>query len=136
MNIIITDILDSNMIDNSDSSKIAIMNDLIEHFAPMFYEDLRKKQKQLKSNETDVSKLKSMVKRNKTVLIKLDKKRKKEKIKKQILEEIQYLSTLDVLYGKNKVTVQSIVSAIDKLDLDGLEKRLNLLHRLVKTKRG
>lgn len=136
MNTTKTNIIDSNSIDKSDTTKILLMDSLIEHFSPLFYEDLRKKQRQVRSNEADVTKLKAIVERNKSSLLKMQTSIKVEEVKSQILKEIEYLSNMDVLYGKNKITVQSIISALDKLSLENLEKRLALLKKLVKTKRG
>jgi len=131
-----TKVIDSNAINGTDASKIILMDGLIEYFSPLFYEDLRKKQGQVRSNEDDIKKLKSHIERNRKILVKLHNDIMIENLKCNILKEIQYLSKLDVLYGKNKITVQSIISAIDKLSLENLKKRLALLQKLVKTKRG
>jgi len=135
MDVLITDTLDKNAIDGSSASKILLMDKLIEHFAPLFYEDLRKKQGQVKSNEADVEKLKSILVRNKKVLTKLKNDIVVESLKLKILKEIEHLSNIDVLYGKNKVTVQSIISSIDKQSLTNLKKRLALLQKLVNQKK-
>jgi len=136
MNIIKTDIIDSNAINNDNTSKILMVDRLIEYFSPLFYEDLGEKQKQVKSNEVDVKKLKSTIEQHKKILNKLQEDIKIENLKSKILKEIEYLTTIDVLYGKNKITVQSIISSINKLSLENLEKRLNLLLKLVNNKRG
>ena len=136
MDVLITDTLDKNAIDGSNASKILLMDKLIEHFAPLFYEDLRKKQGQVKSNEADVNKLKSIIVRNKKILTKLKNDIEVESLKSKILKEIEHLSNIDVLYGKNKVTVQSIISSIDKQSLTNLKKRLALLQKLVNQKKG
>jgi len=136
MNIIKTDIIDSNAINNDNTSKILMVDRLIEYFSPLFYEDLGKKQKQVKSNEVDVKKLKSTIEQHIKILNKLQEDIKIENLKSKILKEIEYLTTIDVLYGKNKITVQSIISSINKLSLENLEKRLNLLLKLVNNKRG
>ena len=136
MNVVKTNIIDINAVDSSNASKILLMDGLIEYFSPLFYEDLRKKQKQVKSNETDVKKLKLIIARNKKILTKLEVDIKVEALKQKILKEIEHLNNIDVLYGKNKVTVQSIISSIDTQSLTNLEKRLALLQKLVKTKKG
>jgi len=126
-----TDVIDNNLITNTSASKILLMDKLIEHFSPLFYEDLRKKQGQVKSNETDVKKLKEIIVRNKAILSRLTSDIEVETVKEKILKEIEHLSNIDVLYGKNKVTVQSIISSLETLSLTNLEKRLVLLHKLV-----
>ena len=131
MHITQTDVIDNNLITNTSASKILLMDKLIEHFSPLFYEDLRKKQGQVKSNETDVKKLKEIIVRNKTILSKLTSDIEVETVKEKILKEIEHLSNIDVLYGKNKVTVQCIISNLDTQSLTNLKKRLNLLHKLV-----
>ena len=136
MDIIKTDIIDSDTINVDNTSKILLMDNLIEYFSPLFYEDLRKKQRQVQNNKTDVKKLKLIIEQNKTILIKLQDDIKVENLKQEILKEIEYLGKIDVLYGRNKTTVQSIISAIDKLSLENLKKRSELLHKLVNTKRG
>ena len=136
MDIIKTDIIDSDTINVDNTSKILLMDNLIEYFSPLFYEDLRKKQRQVQNNKTDVKKLKLIIEQNKTILTKLQDDIKVENLKQEILKEIEYLGKIDVLYGRNKTTVQSIISAIDKLSLENLKKRSELLHKLVNTKRG
>jgi len=136
MDITQTQIIDSNIITNSDTSKILLMDNLIEHFAPLFYEDLRKKQKQQKSNESDVKKLMLIIDRNKKILITTQNALQIESIKNEILKEIERLNSIDVLYGKNRITIQSIISALDTYTLENLKKRLALLRKLVKNKRG
>lgn len=136
MDIIKTDIIDSGTINGDNISKILLMDNLIEYFSPLFYEDLRKKQRQVQNNKTDVKKLKLIIEQNKTILTKLQDDIKVENLKQEILKEIEYLGKVDVLYGRNRTTVQSIISAIDKLSLENLKKRLELLRKLVNTKRG
>jgi hypothetical protein len=136
MNVIKTSTVDSNSINLDQTSKILLMDKLIEHFSPLFYEELRKKQAQVKSNETDVKTLHTIIDRNKKILLTNKKDIEKESVKTEILKEIEYLNNIDVLYGKNKITVQSIVNAIDALSFENLKQRLTLLQKLVKQKKG
>jgi len=131
MEITQTKVIDSNLATKTDANKILLMDKLIEYFSPLFYEDLRKKQGQVKSNEADVQKLKDIIARNKKILTKLTIDIKVEQIKQKILNEIEHLSNIDVLYGKNKITVQSIISSLDTQSLTNLEKRYALLQKLV-----
>ena len=136
MEIIKTGLIDSNTVTGNNASKILLMDSLIEHFSPLFYEDLRKKQRQVQNNKTDIKKLISIIEQNKKELIQKKNELEVEQIKQKILNEIERLKEIDVLYGKNKTTVQSILSAIDKLSLENLKKRYTLLRKLVKTKKG
>jgi len=112
------------------------MDSLIEHFSPLFYEDLRKKQRQVQNNKTDIKKLLGIIEQNKKSLVEKKKELEVELLKQKILNCIEKLKKQDVLYGKNKTTVQSILSAIDKLSLENLKKRYALLRKLVITKKG
>jgi len=136
MNITKSDTIDTNSILNSNSAKILMMDSLIEHFSPLFYEDLRKKQGQIKSNESDIEKLKQILIKDKEILAKLKVRIEIENLKNKILKEINYLNTIDVIYGKNKITIQSIVSSLDKQNVTSLKKRLALLQKLVNQKKG
>jgi hypothetical protein len=81
MDIIKTDIIDSGTINGDNTSKILLMDNLIEYFSPLFYEDLRKKQRQVQNNKTDVKKLKLIIEQNKTILTKLQDDIKVENLK-------------------------------------------------------
>lgn len=136
MEIIKTGLIDSNTVTGNNTSKILLMDSLIEHFSPLFYEDLRKKQRQVQNNKTDIKKLLGIIEQNKKSLVEKKKELEVELLKQKILNCIEKLKKQDVLYGKNKTTVQSILSAIDKLSLENLKKRYALLRKLVITKKG
>ena len=136
MEIIKTGLIDSNTVTGNNASKILLMDSLIEHFSPLFYEDLRKKQRQVQNNKTDITKLLGIIEQNKKSLVEKKKELEVELLKQKILNCIEKLKKQDVLYGKNKTTVQSILSAIDKLSLENLKKRYALLRKLVITKKG
>lgn len=133
-----TDIIDKNLLTDSDAIKILLMDDLIEHFSPLFYEDLRKKQRLIKSSKIDINRLKNVLIEKRKIILKLKSDIEIEKVKNQILLNIEKLNNIDVLYGKNKITVQSILNSIDKQSIQTLKKRLALLQNLVdkKSKRG
>jgi hypothetical protein len=134
MDIVKTNIIDSSSIKKDSASKILLMDSLIEHFSPLFYEDLRKKQRQVESDEKDISKLKSIIERNRKILLKLETDIKIEALKQKILKTIDHLKNIDVIYGKSKITVQSIIASLDSQSLKNLEKRLALLQKLVEDK--
>ena len=59
MKIELTNIIDSNIVKNDITAfKVLLADDLISFFTPLFYEDIRKKQSQLKRNVADIKKLK------------------------------------------------------------------------------
>jgi len=134
MKIIKTDILDRNIIQNDHVSKILFANDLVEHFAPVFYEELRKKQEQISNNLVDITKLKTTITENREKIIKLSNSIKVETLKNKILQEIQQLNNIDVIYGKTKNLIQNIVVTLETQSLEALEKRLAFLQQTTKEK--
>lgn len=134
MKVLETTILDSNLIKNDQASKILFADNLIEHFAPMFYEELRKKQEQISNNLADIKKLEVTISDQKLKLLKVKNEIEVETVKNQILNEIKYLIEVDVMYGKTKLMVQEIVTTLDKQSTPELKKRLTLLQRVTKEK--
>ena len=88
MNITQTKILDSNHVDNQSKSKIILAEDLIKQFQPLFYEEIRKKQRVLKENKSEVVKLKDSVSLLKTKLIDLTEAVVIEKTRKNVFSMI------------------------------------------------
>lgn len=135
MKINYTSISDTNRIDSSGANKILFADKIIEHFSPLFYEDLRKKQKELKQNAADVSKLKENLKKLTLEISKRDEEVKIEKAKFEVLEEIKYLMSLDVIYGLIRETIKNILLTIDNQTTAELTKNLKTLQRSIsKTK--
>lgn len=130
MNVFETNIIDSNAIDNTEGSKILLMDDLVEYFAPLFYEDLRKKQGQLERNKLDVEKLKNSISLYRIKLGSINSSIEIESTKNQILKEIEFLNNVDVLYGKNRMVVQNIILGLDNQKLAALKKSLVLLQKI------
>lgn len=130
MNVFETNIIDSNAIDNTEGSKILLMDDLVEYFAPLFYEDLRKKQGQLERNKLDVEKLKNSISLYRIKLGSINASIEIESTKNQILKEIEFLNNVDVLYGKNRMVVQNIILDLDNQKLAALKKSLVLLQKI------
>ena len=135
MNITTTNILDSNLINNDNDTKILLANDLIEHFAPLFYEDTRKKQGQFSSNMTDITKLKNIISKYRNHLLKLNTSIEQESLKNKILKEIEGLSNTGVVYGSTKNTITEIIYSLDKQSLDELKEKLVLLQKIINEKR-
>jgi hypothetical protein len=130
MNIIQTDILDFNLINTDQASKILLMDNLLEIFSPLFHEELRKKQKELSNNIADIHKLTATISEFKKKLLKLRNDIEIESLKNQILQQIEFLNNIDVMYGRIKLTVQNVIASIDNQPLDELKKRWNLLQKI------
>ena len=130
MNVTITDVTDTNLVSNDQASKILLTNNLIEHFAPLFYEETRTKQKQYSSNVADINKLRSIITETKKKLLTVRSEVELETVKNQILKEIELLNEIDVLYGNSKLLVQKIITSLDSQPKPELEKKLVLLQKL------
>jgi len=136
MKITQTNILDSNMIDNNQASKILLFDNLLEHVAPLFYEDLRKKHGQFSNNVAEIKKLRTVISENHNKFLKLKNDIVAESLKNKILQEIQKLNC-NSLNEKVKSIVTEIIITLDRQPVVELEKRLALLQRIttIKTKK-
>ena len=130
MNVTITNVADTNLTTNDQASKILFTDNLIEHFAPLFYEETRTKQKQNSNNETDIKKLKNLISEIEKKLSSTKSEVELETVKNQILKEIELLNEIDVLYGNSKHLVQKIIASLDSQTKQELEKKLVLLQKL------
>ena len=130
MNVIQTKVTDFNMIRNDHAAKILFTDNLLEHFAPLFYEETRTKQKQYSNNVTDINKLKSVITKTQKKLLAIKSEIELETVKNQILKEIELLNEIDVLYGNSKLLVQKIITSLDMQSKPELEKKLVLLQKL------
>ena len=130
MNVTITNVADTNLTTNDQASKILFTDNLIEHFAPLFYEETRTKQKQNSNNETDIKKLKNLISEIEKKLSSTKSEVELETVKNQILKEIELLNEIDVLYGNSKLLVQKIIASLDSQTKQELEKKLVLLQKL------
>lgn len=134
MKVEITDIFDTNLADSDSGSKLFLMDKIINHFTPLFYEEIEKKQRQLNDNMSDVKKLKGDVSKTKNSLKLLNTEFEKEQVKNKILKEIKYLNRFDILYGNNKQIVKEIILSIKTQPIEGLKKSLETLRHMVRTK--
>ena len=124
MNITQTKILDSNHIDNQSKSKIILAEDLIKQFQPLFYEEIRKKQRVLKENKSEVVKLKDSVSLLKTKLIDLteaviiEKTRKNvfSMILKMLNENREIVNIKDILKESQSQNINQIKECENKLN--------------------
>jgi KaiC/GvpD/RAD55 family RecA-like ATPase len=131
MKITQTSILDSNMIDNNQTSKILLFDNLLEHVAPLFYEDLRKKHGQFSNNVAEIKKLKKIISGNHNQFLKLKNDIVVESLKNEILQKIQKLSTGSIS-KKMRLIVTEIITTLDDRSVVELKERYTLLQRITK----
>lgn len=131
MKITITETLDSNLIEHNQASKIFLFDNLLEHFAPLFYEETRKKRGQFSNNMAEVSKLRKIISEYHKHLLKLKSAILRESLKNKILLEIENLSKVKST-EKIKAVLVEILSTLDNQPIAGLEKRLTLLQEITK----
>ena len=124
-------VFDNNYCETDDASKILLFDEIVDHFLPLFHEDIRTKQETLKSYQKDVEKLKQDITKTKKYLVTLTTQYKKEVLKKQILEECATLYSHEILYGNNKKIVSDILDSISELDTSVLASRLKVLRSMV-----
>ena len=134
MKITQTNILDSNMIENNQASKILLFDNLLEHVAPMFYEDLRKKHGQFSNNVTEIKKLRKVISENHNKFLKLKNDIALESLKTKIMQEIQKLNSIKI-NEKVKSVITEIISTLDRQSSVELEKRFTLLQRITTVKK-
>ncbi len=120
-------------IKNTDlnASKILLMNEIINHFLPIFREEIENKKEILNKHEQDISKLKTEISKSKKELLKQFNNLKKEKLIKEMLQEITILFSNDILYGNNKKIVLDILNDYDSLDHATLKNKIKLLKNMV-----
>ena len=124
MNITQTKILDSNHVDNQSKSKIILAEDLIKQFQPLFYEEIRKKQRVLKENKSEVVKLKDSVSLLKTKLIDLTEAVVIEKTRKNVFSMIlkmlnenrEIVNIKDILKESQSQNINQIKECENKLN--------------------
>jgi hypothetical protein len=132
MKIEITDIIDSNQyIPHNQTSKILLVDSLIEDFAPLFYEDLRKKQKQVLNNLSDIDKLKKVISKQQKQIAIIESKVEMETLKGKIYKLIDHLCSIDVLYGMNKTSVEQILTTMNQSSKVDLEKKHMFLQKII-----
>ena len=112
----ITPIEDIHFANDSNTCKIFLMDQVINHFLPLFRQDIEKKKAVLNKYREDFKKLSSEVDKTKKSLLKFREELGKEKIIEELLDEATFLMSRDVLYGKNKKVV---LGSADKIQQSG-----------------
>lgn len=131
MQVNITDIVDQNGIDNTNASKVFVMNNIVDHFVPLFHEEIDRKQKQFDRNALDVTKLKTEVSTMASELKKLDSQYKYQTEAKVILDRVKYLANYDVLYGNNRRIALGAIQSIHFNDISKLKTFSIKLEKLI-----
>lgn len=131
MRVINTGTPDTNYVRSDDACKIFLMDEVISHFLPLFRDEIEKKKKVLSNHTTDYQKLKVGVTKTKNGLIKLADALKREKIVRDILDEIGFMQKRDILYGSNKKEALDTIDTIRSMSVEDLQIRLKALRSLV-----
>jgi len=122
------------MIDNNQASKILLFDNLLEHVAPLFYEDLRKKHGQFSNNVAEIKKLRKVISENRNQFLKLKNDIVVESLKTKILQDIQKLISTPIS-EKVRLIVTEIITTLDGQSIVEMEKRFTLLQRITKVKK-
>ena len=132
MNFITTEILDLNQVQfkDMDASKILLMDDIVNHFLPLFREDIEAKKKVLIEYKTDFEKLRKEILKTRSELVLLDSENKRQLLIKEVLEEITTLYSHEVLYGNNKKIALDILDSVQSMNLSTLQAKLKGLQSL------
>lgn len=125
-----TKITDTNFAQDSDAFKIILMNQILDHFLPLFQEEIKEKKGILESHVSDFNKLKQEVSKTREKLVKLQNGLRREKVVQEILEETAILYTHDILYGGNKKTVLDILDSVNLVGYPELILQLKTLRTL------
>ena len=133
MKLIQTDIADSNLITESNNSKI-ICDFLIENVVPLFYEEIRKKQKQYSMKMAELKQLNEGVINKKNDLLKIQTAIDKETLKTEVLKIIESTNSVNIT-EKNKATIQMMLRTIDKKSAGVLKEWITFLQKKVTTKK-
>ena len=131
MKVINTGTPDTNFVRSDDACKIFLMDEVISHFLPLFRDEIEKKKKILNNHTVDYKKLKEGVTKTKNGLIKVADVMKREKIIRDILDEIGFMQKRDILYGSNKKEALDTIDIIRSMTAEDLQTRLKSLRALV-----
>ena len=126
-----TGIQDTVLAENSDAAKILLMNKVIDHFLPLFREEIEKKKKVLSGYQKDYKKLKTEISKTQQVVIKYRDGLKRELVIQEILDDAAFLFSRDILYGQNKHKVLDILDSLRQSDLISLISKRKALRALI-----
>jgi len=115
-----TGIKDTFLAEENNAAKILLMNKVINHFLPLFREEIEEKKKMLSGYQKDFKKLKSEILKSKKTIGKYKEVFKRELLIQDILDDSTFLFSRDILFGQNKQKVLSILNEVRKSDLNSL----------------
>lgn len=127
MKIEITKNDDNNCVNDQNKFKIELAESLIKEFQPLFYEDIRTKQRELKKNRSEVQKLKESITSNRSKLIKLDNELNQENLREQLLLKIEG----SISKSESITSYKSILETIECMTMKDLEQqteKLKVIH--------
>ena len=131
MNIFQTNIIDSNYVTECNESKIQFANFLIESVAPLFYEEIRKKQKQYSMKKVELISLNEVVSNKKESLVKINGDIERENFKKEIFNLIDTINPVKIT-DKQKSSIKLILNSIDSKSIEVLKKWISFLQKINK----
>ena len=126
-----TGIMDTVLVENSDAAKILLMNKVIDHFLPLFREEIEQKKKVLGGYQKDHAKLKSEISKTQKSVNKYREGLKRELLIQEIIDDAAFLFSRDILYGQNKQKVLDILNSLRQSDLTSLMSRRKALRVLI-----
>jgi len=125
-----TPIEDIHFADNTDTCKVFLMDEVINHFLPLFRDEIERKKAVLNKYQEDFKKLSFEVDKTRKSLLKFREELGKEKIIEEILDEATFLFSRDILYGKNKKVVLDILDTIREDTLVELSSKFKTLRAI------
>lgn len=119
----------------NDSAKLILMDQIVSHFTPLFNDEIERKLDRVKENRNDIINLKKKIQETQSKLTIIDKRNQIELLKSEILDEIDYLLNVDVLYGNNKQVVKDILHSISDSKSEQLTTYLKRLREMSRIQR-
>lgn len=131
MKIFQIDMLDSNVTLEVNESKVRFADFLIESVAPLFYEEIRKKQKQYSMKKAEFKSLNENIDKKKNSLLIVKDAVDKETLKKEVLILLDSIDSVK-LTEQYKPTIQMMLRTIDKKSAIVLKKWITFLQKISK----
>ena len=125
-----TGILDISTMD-SQASKILLMDEIINKFTPLFYEEIDRKKQQMEESKADYLKLKESVSTTQSTVKLLEQDNQRETLLNALLKDINSLIEYDVLYGSNKKVVFEIMNSLNELSSVEIQGKIKHLQRML-----
>lgn len=118
-------------VDSDAASKVLLMDQIIQHFLPLFKKEVQEKKNAYESHNSDILKLKQEIGKTRKEFISLKEQIKKEGLIRSVLDECVQLYASDVLYGTNKKIVLDVIDNLREFSLQELQLKQKLLRSIV-----